>query len=340
MEKLLNKRLLLGLLLAGSTAFAEPQIPIDTDWLLIGGELGYQEKTGVSSPEVKNDGMELGISGSYSKYQEKTVWDLGFGFRYDKMEKNSVTVTTKAFYTALSYRYRINSKWSLGPELNLLLGQDVSFSDTGTNSDDRNQSLFGGARLMYDIYKKEERDENILRLGLRAMTDLNLSERNITYVQFLVEYAWPQRRAKKMIGLKKKPLLSFNLENANINFVTGSHELEKDSIAVVHQLADILNKYSMEWDYIDISGHTDMTGTYKGNVKLSWDRADFVKRELVKKGVSARRVDTKGYGPDKPLDESETQEAFSKNRRVELELISNKASKEFINEMKTLFRAQ
>ncbi|MFK8138094.1 MAG: OmpA family protein [Bdellovibrionales bacterium] len=325
------------LLIATPSLASKKEIPKDSDWLLLGLELGSQDKTDVTLPEVENEGTQIGIYGAYSKYRTDYVWDLGLGFRYDKMEDNSVTVETKAFTANLGVRYRLNSSWNLGPELQWLFGQDVSFSDTGTNSDDRNQVLFGGLRLMYDIYQVEDRDENILRLGLRAMQDLNIGERDMSIVQFLVEYNWALRRARKVIGLQKAPFLKLDLKKANIRFQVGKKELEPNSIVIVHQIGDILAKYKSEWEFIDIFGHTDSTGDYDKNVKLSWDRADFVKNELVSRGVPASRVDTKGFGPDKPIDSAKTPEAYSKNRRVEFSIEGDKASKKFIDELKLLF---
>lgn len=329
--------LLLISLLITTPSFASDTIPNESEWLLLGIELGHQEKDTVSSPEITNSGYKLGISAAYSKYKASYLWDLNFGFRFDKMENKGVRVETKSLFAGAAARYRLDDRWSVGPELQLLIGKDVSFSDTGTNSDDRSYAFFAGARVMYDIYEKKERDENILRLGIRAMTDLDISDRNISSIEFLAEYAWPIRKAKKMIGIKKKPALKFNLRNANINFVTGSKELKKESVGTVIKLAKILNEHDSEWEYIDISGHSDSTGSYKNNVKLSWDRADFVRMKLIENGVSERRIDTKGFGPDKPIDKAKTAAAYKLNRRVELELISDTATPLFVKKMELLF---
>jgi OOP family OmpA-OmpF porin len=54
------------------------------------------------------------------------------------------------------------------------------------------------------------------------------------------------------------------------------------------------------------------------NVKLSQARADAVRDYLVSKGVSADRLSTKGYGPDRPIASNDTAEGRAKNRRTEL----------------------
>lgn len=69
---------------------------------------------------------------------------------------------------------------------------------------------------------------------------------------------------------------------------------------------------------LDISGHTCSIGTDKYNQNLSERRAESVKAYLVKKGVAASRIITKGYGEEKPLADNKTAEGRAKNRRVEI----------------------
>ena len=52
-------------------------------------------------------------------------------------------------------------------------------------------------------------------------------------------------------------------------------------------------------------------------MKLSTARAESVKKYLVKKGIDANRITTKGFGPDKPAASNTTKEGKQKNRRIE-----------------------
>jgi outer membrane protein OmpA-like peptidoglycan-associated protein len=52
---------------------------------------------------------------------------------------------------------------------------------------------------------------------------------------------------------------------------------------------------------LDITGHTDLTGTKANNDPLSLARAESVKTELVALGVAASKLTTAGVGSDKPL---------------------------------------
>jgi outer membrane protein OmpA-like peptidoglycan-associated protein len=72
--------------------------------------------------------------------------------------------------------------------------------------------------------------------------------------------------------------------------------------------------------HISIDGHTDSTGNYKKNVKLSQGRAQSVMEELIKRGISKDRMTFAGWGPDKPIDTNATPEGRANNRRVELNI--------------------
>ncbi len=65
-----------------------------------------------------------------------------------------------------------------------------------------------------------------------------------------------------------------------------------------------------------IEGHTDNDGDDAYNQKLSEQRAYAVKSMLVNSGISAARLETKGYGETKPVDDNSTPEGKANNRRV------------------------
>lgn len=78
---------------------------------------------------------------------------------------------------------------------------------------------------------------------------------------------------------------------------------------------------------IEISGHTDNTGSKALNQKLSQQRADNVVAYLISKGVAANRLKAAGYGDSKPVapntneDGSDNPEGRQKNRRTEFKVL-------------------
>jgi chemotaxis protein MotB len=74
-----------------------------------------------------------------------------------------------------------------------------------------------------------------------------------------------------------------------------------------------------------VDGHTDIrpltaTSQFKSNWELSAGRAISVVQYLIGKGVSPQRLVAAGFGEFQPIDPGTTEEAFKKNRRIELKL--------------------
>jgi outer membrane protein OmpA-like peptidoglycan-associated protein len=74
--------------------------------------------------------------------------------------------------------------------------------------------------------------------------------------------------------------------------------------------------------HVEISGHTDSTGSRDHNMDLSRRRAEAVKKWFVAEGLDAARFETKGLGPDDPIDTNDTKEGRTKNRRIEFQILS------------------
>ncbi len=72
---------------------------------------------------------------------------------------------------------------------------------------------------------------------------------------------------------------------------------------------------------VEISGHTDSTGTEERNKILSKERARSVYNYLVSKKISTSRLGYKGYGSVKPVATNETESGRQKNRRIEFVIL-------------------
>jgi outer membrane protein OmpA-like peptidoglycan-associated protein len=84
-------------------------------------------------------------------------------------------------------------------------------------------------------------------------------------------------------------------------------------------LRDIATQLVENPEYrIQISGHTDNTGSRAANLRLSLARARTVETFLEANGVPPRQLTSKGFGPDVPIASNKTAAGRSKNRRVEL----------------------
>ncbi len=67
---------------------------------------------------------------------------------------------------------------------------------------------------------------------------------------------------------------------------------------------------------LTVEGHCDERGTIEYNLALGEKRAEAVKNQLVRAGVSAERVKTVSYGKEAPADPAHSEDAWAKNRRA------------------------
>jgi OOP family OmpA-OmpF porin len=80
------------------------------------------------------------------------------------------------------------------------------------------------------------------------------------------------------------------------------------------ELADFMKQYPAT--QVTIEGHTDDRGAADYNLFLSQQRADYVKRALVSRGIVLERILVKGLGETQPVADNATRDGRGKNRRV------------------------
>lgn len=106
-----------------------------------------------------------------------------------------------------------------------------------------------------------------------------------------------------------------------IIFKRSSYELSSSSLSSLTDLLHIFNN-KKEFSLL-IEGHTDNSGNFKENVKLSKKRADVIKQFLIDNGINKNRLKIKGYGPLKPRYSNASEETRKLNRRVEVLVIND-----------------
>jgi outer membrane protein OmpA-like peptidoglycan-associated protein len=105
----------------------------------------------------------------------------------------------------------------------------------------------------------------------------------------------------------------------NILFETGKSILTTGSYVELDRLYNILTDNAQM--KIEISGHTDKTGSEPINFRLSEDRAKAVVEYLVRKGIDRSRLEYKGFGSLQPIADNATAAGRTKNRRVEFKIL-------------------
>ena len=116
---------------------------------------------------------------------------------------------------------------------------------------------------------------------------------------------------------------------SEVFFDSGRADLKPQGRVELDKLAGVLLELQktippdLAW-VMRVDGHTDVrpvTGTgFKSNWDLSAARAISVVQYLVSKGVPPQRLVAAGFGEFQPIDASNTDEAYSRNRRIEFKL--------------------
>lgn len=123
------------------------------------------------------------------------------------------------------------------------------------------------------------------------------------------------------LGLKdsREPMFqrgSRTLILQGVTFITDSAELTGESRDRLDRTAASLRQWPEV--RVEVGGHTDTVADDAYNLELSQRRAEAVRAYLIHAGVSARRLEARGYGETRPIAPNDTEEGRARNRRVEL----------------------
>ena len=116
---------------------------------------------------------------------------------------------------------------------------------------------------------------------------------------------------------------------SEVLFSKGSDQLENEGQKQIQQLAGTLRAITVkipeniDW-ILRVDGHTDeipiRTTRFPSNWELSTARAISVVKFLVQRGISPTNLAATGFGEFQPIDPRDTEEAYIRNRRIELKL--------------------
>jgi len=104
----------------------------------------------------------------------------------------------------------------------------------------------------------------------------------------------------------------------NVTFESNQTAIRPSFYAVLNSVSLVLKEYPKT--IIEVTGHTDSTGSDSLNQTLSEQRAASVGSYLTAQGIDQRRVLTQGFGKRSPIADNATVEGRQTNRRVELRL--------------------
>jgi outer membrane protein OmpA-like peptidoglycan-associated protein len=108
-----------------------------------------------------------------------------------------------------------------------------------------------------------------------------------------------------------------------INFDSGKYDVPAQRLAALQKGAGFIKKIQ-ERDpniVLEVGGHTDNVGGDATNQPLSENRANAVKNILVRYGVNANGLQTRGYGSSQPKFDNNTEQGKFLNRRIQYSIV-------------------
>ena len=110
---------------------------------------------------------------------------------------------------------------------------------------------------------------------------------------------------------------------SDILFDTGKAKLKSTATDNLSQMAAIMKKYPE--NVLTVKGYTDNTGSKAVNTKLSQQRADAVKSQLVAGGIPSNTITVVGMADANPVAANTSAEGRAQNRRVEIEIVADES---------------
>jgi len=111
----------------------------------------------------------------------------------------------------------------------------------------------------------------------------------------------------------------FNGIMYGITFEKNAAVIRAISFPILDEAVNVLDTYKAL--LLLVEGHTSSEGERGHNMSLSKARAESVKAYLVERGIDTSRVETEGYGPDRPVASNDSEGDRGKNRRIEFKIL-------------------
>lgn len=293
----------------------------DRFYLLLGTDVGYARVNTDIATEFDKNGYQINLKGLASYEWPRWILDGGFGWMYQYLTGStppvtSETITTKALLIEFAGRYRLGDSWQAGMLTRSIFGTDLEF---GSRIDQANFAQLAGLQAAYEWNFSRV----LIRATAQALTDLNISNRQIYLIEAGLEFGFAPRLNKVSLASSAQSgsapeAVRIDLEAGTFYFEFASDRLTHEAEEFLLALGKFLNSHSGSWRELQIDGHTDQQGSEDYNLRLSRNRAEAVKAALIQAGASASRLSSNGFGFSRPRAIGNGKAVWKQNRRVEL----------------------
>ena len=194
---------------------------------------------------------------------------------------------------------------------------------SSTNADSDGPACYFSAR---GVIKGQDTGVSVIvvekHVNLKFGKDINLVEGEILVG---VDVVTAKGVANQMVAVKATDIAAALASKGSIDLYGIQFDVDKTDIKPesAKSLDEIATLMKIDGTLkLDISGHTDNTGSVEHNQQLSEGRAKAVVDALVKNyGIDPSRLQAHGFGDTRPVADNATEAGKAKNRRVELRKI-------------------
>lgn len=210
---------------------------------------------------------------------------------------------------------------------NTIVTYESNISSLEKNITELKKQIVTLSRLL-DQTEKEDKKNKVQIENLGKKLNLALAGK----VQELSEYqSIFLKKIKESIGQRRDIKISGDrfIFPSEILFSSASDEIEETGMSelktVANKIKEISNIIPREIDWVlRIDGHTDVrpikNEKFSSNWHLSSSRAIKIVNFLISEGIPSNRLVAAGFGEFHPITNEKTEEAFRKNRRIEIKL--------------------
>jgi chemotaxis protein MotB len=208
-----------------------------------------------------------------------------------------------------------------------LAAGDITVATLNANIDALRQQLQELSKAL-DLAQAQNKEQQVQIADLGNKLNLALAAKVEELAKYRSEFFG---RLKEILGDRPDVRVVGDrfVFQSEVLFNPGLADLESDARQRLEPVVSALKQISAEipdninW-ILEVDGHTDFrpinTAQFRSNWELSTERSVSVVRFLLDRGIPARHLAAAGFGEWQPLDTGNTEEAWRRNRRIELRL--------------------
>lgn len=331
---------------AGASGYYQVFVPTGKQFSILATREGYSVQSKLVEPTGSNmeNNFELfpQVDMTFNVFDEEYYFPIGASFSlYDSAFNLIRTIDASAGETtSLDIGEELNliftSENYFPDTLNLPFDQEVIFSffdfdielkrklkDVAFSfTDDQTGNNLGLEIVVYNVTRNEKTKRTVkdgkITLQLRDGEVYEVSTSATGYSYYTADLDLTKEDPRE-VKAELQSVKNISIVLSNITFEYNSYTLNATSYSELNKLVNYLSENA---DYrVEISAHTDNSGSDDYNLKLSNLRASAVLQYLQDNSINKQRLIARGYGESSPRYPNDTEENMALNRRVEFKIL-------------------